>query len=212
MPKLSAQIADDLLKGRSKELDGGNPQSIQTRLSRARLALEEAVKEAQEAIAASPATSLFEIKLAEEAAVASAKIEVSPEGELKVLYSVTGQEDLPSEDDTLTSYRTPESLLKELEILLEDSDSGYRGLPLPKLREIAEIAGLNVDKLGRKKIAIYEELVTKLRNQVQQAQDEVTLTNLDDLVSSVEEESEEGLPETRQIRTGDPQPVTIVKL
>lgn len=178
---LDPQIGEDLLKGRSAELDGDVPQSIQTRLEAARVNLANAIQEAKAAIQESPATPLFEAKLAEDASVISARIDVTDEGKLVVVYSVAEQDEA-SEDRLVetpsssgaspltkapkargkkasTAKNAPAALLLELEQMLGSSKSGYRGLPLPRMREIADLLGCDIEKYGRKKIPIHEALV-----------------------------------------------------
>lgn len=176
--ELDPQIGEDLLKGRSKELDGDTPQSILSRLEQARLDLAAAVEEAKAAISGSPATPLFEEKLATDASVPVARIDVTADGSLVVVYSVAEQdepgnslekESNPAPSKPKKSKRTvkrkddPADLLLELEKMLEKSKSGYRGLPLPRMREIAELLECSIEKHGRKKIRIHEELVKKAR-------------------------------------------------
>lgn len=266
---LDPEISEDLLKGRSKELDGESPQTIQSRLSRAREDLDEAIREAKEALASSPATPLFEEKLAEDASVASAKIEVTPEGNLVVIYSVA--EDLSEEGGDQPAQKqvkkrsskqrkkrkkdSPEALLRELEAMLENSTSGYRGLPLPRMREIADLLGCDIDQYGRKKIKIHEELLAAVKGsgseasadplpettedeevevsdveegssdpEVEEAapelsketdsegEDDLDFDDIDfDGLFDDEDEDEEPASSKKRMKTGDPQPVTVVK-
>lgn len=196
-------LSHDLLKGRSEMLASEDqPQSIQDRLLAAAKSLEEAVAEARQAIAASPATPLFEAKLAEGASVPSASIQVKDDGTLVVVYSVAeSAEEIDTEDAGVlkplksrskrksTKTESLSDLSNELEKMLASSTSGYRGLSLPRMREIAALLQLDIAGLGRQKISFYEALMATIQQK--------------------EKGSEVGTPSFR-VRTGDPQPVRIL--